>query len=252
MKHNLGTVAIVGAQRARRPRGDHHLGITRSSRRPYRASGLAGPFSGKRDSLHKRYAARVRSSTTGIRWDGFRRLLRQCQRPLAAMGPDGSTLRHGCDRQLLRISASRGRAPSHTRSERAVYRGWRLAHRQSELLDHHPARGAQPLARAFRCRADCCFNIPSGIGGRSGGPDRATGAGGRRSQREAGQPKGVSRAGAAFNVFSHNSRVEPSDGLNGEERKMIDESRKIWNDPHLEIVPTCVRVPVFRVHTRSR
>lgn len=61
----------------------------------------------------------------------------------------------------------------------------------------------------------------------------------------------VFREPCAFNVFSHNSRVEPSDGLNGEERKMIDESRKIWNDPHLEIVPTCVRVPVFRAHTES-
>jgi len=55
----------------------------------------------------------------------------------------------------------------------------------------------------------------------------------------------------AFNVFSHNSRVELDTGVNGEERKMIDESRKIWADPSLSITPTCVRVPVFRAHTES-
>lgn len=55
----------------------------------------------------------------------------------------------------------------------------------------------------------------------------------------------------AFNVFSHNSRVEPDTGVNGEERKMIEESRKIWGDPNVRITPTCVRVPVFRAHTES-
>ncbi len=55
----------------------------------------------------------------------------------------------------------------------------------------------------------------------------------------------------AFNVFSHNSRVEGDTGVNGEERKMIEESRKIWGDPGLAVVPTCVRVPVFRAHTES-
>lgn len=55
----------------------------------------------------------------------------------------------------------------------------------------------------------------------------------------------------AFNLFSHNSNVDPVTGLNVEEQKMIDESRKIWNDPAIEIVPTCVRVPVMRAHAES-
>lgn len=55
----------------------------------------------------------------------------------------------------------------------------------------------------------------------------------------------------AFNVFSHDSAVNLSDGTNGEERKIIDESRKIWNDPALRITPTCVRVPVVRAHTMA-
>ncbi len=55
----------------------------------------------------------------------------------------------------------------------------------------------------------------------------------------------------AFNVFSHESPLDPATGLNGEESKMIAESRRIWNDPALTIIPTCVRVPVVRAHTQS-
>ena len=55
----------------------------------------------------------------------------------------------------------------------------------------------------------------------------------------------------AFNVFSHDSAINIDDGTNGEERKIIDESRKIWQDPSLRITPTCVRVPVVRAHTMA-
>jgi len=54
----------------------------------------------------------------------------------------------------------------------------------------------------------------------------------------------------AFNLFSHNTPVG-SDGYNGEERKLIEESRKIMHAPQLEITATCVRVPVFRAHSES-
>lgn len=54
----------------------------------------------------------------------------------------------------------------------------------------------------------------------------------------------------AFNVFSHESAVDPATGLNGEEAKMIAESRRIWGD-NFELIPTCVRVPVVRAHTQS-
>lgn len=59
------------------------------------------------------------------------------------------------------------------------------------------------------------------------------------------------REPCAFNVFSHDSDVDARTGLNGEEAKIIDESRRIWNDPALPISPTCVRVPVFRAHTQA-
>lgn len=55
----------------------------------------------------------------------------------------------------------------------------------------------------------------------------------------------------AFNVFEHESPLQPETGFNGEESKMIDESRKIWNAPRLPILPTCIRVPVERAHAQS-
>lgn len=55
----------------------------------------------------------------------------------------------------------------------------------------------------------------------------------------------------AFNVFSHNSAVDDATGLNVEEQKMIEETRKIWNDPDLRMSPTCIRVPVLRAHSES-
>ena len=53
-----------------------------------------------------------------------------------------------------------------------------------------------------------------------------------------------------FNLFSHNSAIGP-DGSNEEERKLLLESRKIWNDDRVRIAATCVRVPVLRAHCES-
>ncbi len=52
----------------------------------------------------------------------------------------------------------------------------------------------------------------------------------------------------AFNLFSHNAAIEDG-GYNGEELKMIAESRKILHDDSIKIVTTCIRVPVLRAHT---
>ncbi|MBL0870472.1 MAG: aspartate-semialdehyde dehydrogenase [Phycisphaerales bacterium] len=55
----------------------------------------------------------------------------------------------------------------------------------------------------------------------------------------------------AFNLFSHNAAVNALSGMNGEEEKMIAETRKIWGDDEVKIAPTCVRVPVMRAHAQS-
>jgi aspartate-semialdehyde dehydrogenase len=55
----------------------------------------------------------------------------------------------------------------------------------------------------------------------------------------------------AFNVFSHNTRIDPQTGYNEEETKVIQEARKIFNEPSLRVSATCVRVPVLRAHCIS-
>jgi len=54
----------------------------------------------------------------------------------------------------------------------------------------------------------------------------------------------------AFNVFSHNSTLEPN-GYNQEEMKMVNETRKIFDCADIAITCTCIRIPVFRAHCES-
>jgi aspartate-semialdehyde dehydrogenase len=55
----------------------------------------------------------------------------------------------------------------------------------------------------------------------------------------------------AFNLFSHNSAIDPESGYNEEEVKVIKETWKIMGDPSIRINATCVRVPVLRAHSES-
>ncbi len=54
----------------------------------------------------------------------------------------------------------------------------------------------------------------------------------------------------AFNLFSHNTSIN-KEGYNGEEWKVIHESKKILHDDAISITATCVRVPVHRAHSES-
>jgi len=54
----------------------------------------------------------------------------------------------------------------------------------------------------------------------------------------------------AFNLFLHNSPLQPS-GYCEEELKMLNETRKIMNLPDLRLSATCVRVPVMRAHSEA-
>ena len=53
----------------------------------------------------------------------------------------------------------------------------------------------------------------------------------------------------AFNLFSHNTAIDPATGYNGEETKVMAETRKIFSAPDLRVAITCVRVPVLRAHS---
>ncbi|MBP2158727.1 MULTISPECIES: aspartate-semialdehyde dehydrogenase [Asticcacaulis] len=55
----------------------------------------------------------------------------------------------------------------------------------------------------------------------------------------------------AFNLFSHNTAIDPETGYNDEETKVIKETRKILNDAAINVSATCVRVPVLRAHSVS-
>ncbi len=54
----------------------------------------------------------------------------------------------------------------------------------------------------------------------------------------------------AFNLFLHNSPLQPS-GYCEEELKMLHETRKIMGLPDLRLSATCVRVPVLRAHSEA-
>ena len=55
----------------------------------------------------------------------------------------------------------------------------------------------------------------------------------------------------AFNLFSHNSKLDPATGYNEEETKMVKETKKIFGDDNIRISATCVRVPVLRAHSEA-
>ena len=55
----------------------------------------------------------------------------------------------------------------------------------------------------------------------------------------------------AFNLFSHNAEVDPESGYNGEELKVIAETRRILDLPELPVGITCIRVPVLRAHAMA-
>jgi aspartate-semialdehyde dehydrogenase len=52
----------------------------------------------------------------------------------------------------------------------------------------------------------------------------------------------------AFNLFSHDTPIDPATGYNDEETKVINEACKIVAAPELRIGVTCIRVPVLRAH----
>jgi aspartate-semialdehyde dehydrogenase len=64
--------------------------------------------------------------------------------------------------------------------------------------------------------------------------------------------QGFNRSQAhAFNLFCHDSKIDPDTGYNEEETKMLRETRKIFADPDIRIAATCVRVPVLRAHAEA-
>jgi aspartate-semialdehyde dehydrogenase len=55
----------------------------------------------------------------------------------------------------------------------------------------------------------------------------------------------------AFNLFSHNTKIDPETGYNEEETKMARETQKIFGNSEIRVSATCVRVPVLRAHSEA-
>jgi aspartate-semialdehyde dehydrogenase len=55
----------------------------------------------------------------------------------------------------------------------------------------------------------------------------------------------------AFNLFSHNADMDEESGYNGEELKVVAETRRILGAEALPIGITCIRVPVLRAHAMA-
>jgi aspartate-semialdehyde dehydrogenase len=55
----------------------------------------------------------------------------------------------------------------------------------------------------------------------------------------------------AFNVLAHAGNFPDGDDHTDEERKLINETRKILGDPEIKVSATCVRVPVISGHSEA-
>jgi aspartate-semialdehyde dehydrogenase len=55
----------------------------------------------------------------------------------------------------------------------------------------------------------------------------------------------------AFNALPHAGNFAPGDDHTDEERKLVNETRKILGDPSIRISATCVRVPVVNGHSEA-
>jgi len=55
----------------------------------------------------------------------------------------------------------------------------------------------------------------------------------------------------AFNALPHAGNFAPGDDHTDEERKLINETRKILGDPTIRVSATCVRVPVVNGHSEA-
>jgi aspartate-semialdehyde dehydrogenase len=69
-------------------------------------------------------------------------------------------------------------------------------------------------------------------------------------EREIAQPDAYAHQ-IAFNALPHAGSFAAGDDHTDEERKLIDETRKILGDPDIAISATCVRVPVLNGHSEA-
>ncbi len=107
-----------------------------------------------------------------------------------------------------------------------------------------------PLHRAFGLRRliASTYQAASGAGAAAMEELRASTRAALASQHY--EPR-VLRHRYAFNLYSHDTAIDPQTGSNEEELKVMRELRKIMSLADLPISVTCIRVPVLRAHAIS-
>ncbi|MES0007849.1 aspartate-semialdehyde dehydrogenase [Mesorhizobium sp. M0062] len=111
-------------------------------------------------------------------------------------------------------------------------------------------RALRPLVTAFDVHQIILTTYQAASGGGLVGIDELlngirTALGGRAAPRAERFPLPL-----AFNVIPQVGEIAP-EGVTLEERKLIQESRKIFGVPHLRVTSTCVRVPVMNGHSEA-
>ena len=176
-----------------------------------------------------------------------RALLRRRRRPRGEWAPrfvDGGRRRR---RQLVGVADARRRAARRLRGQPRRARRPPRDHRQPELLDDADGRRAQAAARRGGHRAAGRLDLP---GGRRARARRRVDELLRPVARRSLAGDGAARAAASTRTRSpstslpHAGSFADGDDHTDEERKLINETRKILGDPRSASAPTCVRVPV--------
>jgi aspartate-semialdehyde dehydrogenase len=104
-----------------------------------------------------------------------------------------------------------------------------------------------PLHREFRLRRVIAATYQAASGAGAAAMQELRDATRASLAGETYAPK-VLRHPYAFNLFSHDTSVDPDSGSNEEETKVARELRKIMRLPQLQVSVTCIRVPVLRAH----
>jgi aspartate-semialdehyde dehydrogenase len=104
-----------------------------------------------------------------------------------------------------------------------------------------------PLHREFRLRRVIAATYQAASGAGAAAMEELRQATRASLAGEAFQHR-VLRHPYAFNLFSHDTCVDPASGSNEEEIKVARELRKIMQAPQLRVGVTCIRVPVLRAH----
>jgi aspartate-semialdehyde dehydrogenase len=107
-----------------------------------------------------------------------------------------------------------------------------------------------PIHRANRIRRLIIATYQAASGGGAAAMDELVESTRAHLEGRSFQPKVLSHP-YAFNLFNHNTAIDPATGYNDEETKVIKETRKIFEDEKIAVGVTCVRVPVLRAHSEA-